>query len=332
LLVAALVLAVWAATCFVDRPGPGMLDELLVVAATLSPFIAVVAIPLVTFTLRGRHWVSAAITLVAALLPWLFVLSYASPTGTAATGPEIRAMVLTAHDGAADAPSIVHAVREHGVDVLVVTELSGLLAHELTEHGLDAALRPRWVSVPDDAHGGTRAGIGMWSRFPVTSTHQVPGTTWPAVRAQLDTGQGTFTLIGGHAVPPVPDGAARWRADLAALSDAAQTPGPVLLLANLNATPWHPAFRKITRTGLTDAADAAGRGLRSTWPSALPISLIPLDHALVGGGIAVRSVDTIPVAGTDHRALLATLRLPASTPADSTPQVSPSVSPGAGAP
>ncbi len=306
LLPVALLLAAWSATCLFDEVGQARVDVLLVLLAATSPYLALAAVPVVTLALRGRRWTSAAAGLVGGLLPWVFVLGYAAPAPQEEPrGPAVRTMIVNGHVGEADPAAVVQAVRDHAVDLLVVTELSGLLAHELTAQGLDAQLRPRWVQVPDQA----QAGIGLWSRYDVGAVEEVAGTAWPALRTRVETGRGAVTLVAGHAVPPLPD-VARWRADLRALGDAARVQGPVVLLGNLNATPWHPEFRRLAGDGLDDAADAAGRGLRSTWPSGSPVPLLPLDHALVGGGVGAEEVETIPLGGTDHRALLTTLTLP----------------------
>jgi endonuclease/exonuclease/phosphatase (EEP) superfamily protein YafD len=128
--------------------------------------------------------------------------------------------------------------------------------------------------------------------------------------------EASFTLVTGHVVPPLTHGGTAWGRDLTALraaSAAARASGPVVVLANINATPWHADFRTFSGSGLVDAADALGQGLRPTWPTWSPLALLPLDHALVGGGVAVDQVDTVVIAGTDHRALVVTLGVPRST-------------------
>jgi len=304
---AAALLGAWSATTVLDRVGLDRLDLLLVGLATTAPATVVLAVPVVTAAVRRRRWITAAVAAAAGLLPWLFVLGYAvpGPPADAAAAP-VRAMLVDADRGGADPPSLVATVLEQGVDVLVVTGLSSSMAHDLTVAGLDGHLRPRWVDVPTD---GSPAGTGLWSRADVTGIEPVRGTTTPAVRALLQ-GKAPLTLVAGRAASPQDVGVARWRADLDVLGGAARSPGPVAVLGNLDATPWQPEFRRLTGSGLSDAADAAGRGLRSTWPSWSPVPLLPVDHVLVGGGVDARDVETIPLAGTDHRALVVTLLVP----------------------
>jgi endonuclease/exonuclease/phosphatase (EEP) superfamily protein YafD len=117
------------------------------------------------------------------------------------------------------------------------------------------------------------------------------------------------TLVAGHAVQPSAGGLERWRTDLASFAAAARIPGPVLVLADLNATPWQPQFRRLVSGRLHDAADVLGRGLRPTWPSWTPLPLLPADHALVAGA-GVTGLDLLPVQGSDHRALCVALAVP----------------------
>jgi endonuclease/exonuclease/phosphatase (EEP) superfamily protein YafD len=307
---AAVVLALWAATCLLDGVRPELLDRLVVAAASVSTFAVVAAIPLAALAIRARRWVAAGVAVVAALVPWVFVLGYALPGGPApANGFRLSVMVLNADAdadaGGADAPSVVAAVARQPVDVLVVTEVTGELTHRLTTSGLDPGLQARWASLP-----GAGGGICVYSRYRVTAVEPVVGTRWPAARITVDTGRGSVTVIAGRAWP-ASRGTDVWRSDLAALA-ATRGPGPTVLAGTLDATPQQPAFRRLTRSGLQDAAWVLGRGVRPTWPSWSPLPLVPLDHVLVGGGIGVRWIGTVPVAGTSHRALVADLVVPST--------------------
>jgi endonuclease/exonuclease/phosphatase family metal-dependent hydrolase len=87
-----------------------------------------------------------------------------------------------------------------------------------------------------------------------------------------------------------------------------------VLAGTLDANSQQPAFRRLTGRGLRDAAAVLGRGARPTWPSWSPLPLLALDHVLVGGGIGVRAVGTLAVAGTSHRAIIADLVVPGGVP------------------
>jgi endonuclease/exonuclease/phosphatase (EEP) superfamily protein YafD len=297
----------WAATSLLGTTGASMLAGAVVAGAATSPVVAVLAVAVGGLALRSRRWVTAGVAIVAGLLPWVFALPYAVPAGTGgARSATVRVLVVNAQDGAADPADVVAAARGQAVDLLVVTELSSKLAHELTTSGIDATLTARYVS----DLSSPQAGLGIWSRRPIGPITEVTGTRWPAVRTRFDAGRG-LTVVAGHAVRPLPNQVDRWAADLDALGRAADGSTPVVVLGNINGTPWNAQFRGLASGRLHDAADVLGHGIRPTWPAWFPLPLLPLDHALVGGGVGVRSMDAIPVGRTDHRALLVTLLVPA---------------------
>jgi endonuclease/exonuclease/phosphatase (EEP) superfamily protein YafD len=320
-LVSALLLG-WSLTCLIDLDSPRTLVDWLAVAAALSPLTSVFAVLVTAFALRGRRWIAGGVAIVAGLLPWLFSLPYAIPASTQpGIGTPLRVLVVNAREGQADPRSIAATVREHGIDLLVITELTNRLAHDLTISGIDGRLVARWVSVPQiPARGAAaQAGLGIWSRSTMSDITEVKGTHWPAMRATLDTGHGRLTVVAGHVAPPTPASAGSWSTDLATLHEAGDVPGPVTVLGGLNGTPWNPQFRAAAGAGLHDAGDVLGRGIRPTWPSWLGIPLLPLDHVLVGGQVDVQSLIGATIDGTDHRALLVTLLVP-DEPADGEPK------------
>jgi endonuclease/exonuclease/phosphatase (EEP) superfamily protein YafD len=259
----------------------------------------------------GRYLLTAGIAAAAAVLPWAAVAGYGAGGPGAAPGRGdlgVRVLTVSAAEGHGDAAQIVDAVRSRQADVVVVTELTGTLAHDLTVNGIGGTLNPSWVDVEGTAAGG----IGVWSRFDTRSITPLAGTRWPAAQIVLDTSAGSITLLAAHVSAPSPREAGRWREDLRAIGAAAGGNQPRLVVGDLNATAWHAAFRSLSSAGVRDAADVLGSGLRNTWPQWAPIPLAALDHVLVGGGVGVRSVETLAIDGTDHRALLveATLRSP----------------------
>jgi hypothetical protein len=163
------------------------------------------------------------------------------------------------------------------------------------------------------------ASGAVWSRVPVTGRGEVEGGfEQPTVRLAVD-GAPAVELTAVHTVPPAtsPASVRGWVRDLAAL------PGPApdvlrVLAGDFNATFDHAALRAVLRLGYADAARAAGRGLAWTWrPLHLRFPRLALDHVLVDRRVHVAAVDLVPVAGSDHRAVVAELVLPAAKgPAD----------------
>lgn len=114
---AAALLAAWSATVFADLGG--LLGVVTVTLAATAPLVSVLAIPVATLSVRRRRWESVVVTVAAALLPWYFVLGYATaePPPTK-QGVPVTVLVVNAHAGKAEAADIVAAVRTHKVDVV----------------------------------------------------------------------------------------------------------------------------------------------------------------------------------------------------------------------
>jgi endonuclease/exonuclease/phosphatase (EEP) superfamily protein YafD len=127
-------------------------------------------------------------------------------------------------------------------------------------------------------------------------------------------GAGPVELTAVHTMPPVafPRAVRDWTRDLAGLP-APDASTLRVLAGDFNATLDHAALRAVLRTGWADAAQRTGRGLSWTWrPLRLPWPRLVLDHVFVDPRIGVAAVDLVRVPGSDHRALVADLVLPAS--------------------
>jgi endonuclease/exonuclease/phosphatase (EEP) superfamily protein YafD len=300
--VAAATLLTWAAVCFVDSGLPA-----LAALAALVPAVSVLAVPVIALSAGGRHPIPLLVAVLAAVMPWLLVAEYAAadpgPAGRTAT---LRVLTVDSQDGKADPSQIVALAQESAADVVVITELTMKLSHDLTEVGLANVGESRWVEMRSTGEDGA----GVWTRLQVSEKSLINGLTRPAGRLVLQTEAGplgmTVVQAGGRPLAP----GRTWRRDLKRLTAAPPEPARRIVVGDLNATPWSPAFRKVTATELRDAADVHGRGLRPTWPAWSPIPLVPLDHVLVSRGIGVSAVESAVIAGTNHRALLVTLVLP----------------------
>jgi endonuclease/exonuclease/phosphatase (EEP) superfamily protein YafD len=304
LLAAAIVLVLWSVTCLLDLAQPG-----IAAAAALSPMITVLAIPLVALGVGRRHPIPAAVATLAAALPWVLVASYGAagpgPTSPAA-GAALRIMTVDANGGTADARRIAELARSYAADVVVVTELTSALAHDLTVEGLNAVVTARVVQISADG----ASGVGIWTRADLKEAKEVDGLSRPAASGILQTPNGPISLLAAHSADSALGRGSDWRGDLQDLPGHVPAGERRIIVGDLGATPWNPAFRNFASDEWNDAADVVGRGLRPTWPSWSVLPISPLDHVLVAGKLGVSGVDTANVQGTDHRALIVTLVIP----------------------
>jgi hypothetical protein len=157
------------------------------------------------------------------------------------------------------------------------------------------------------------ASGAVWTRLAVRDRGAVPGSfEQPTVRLAID-GAPDVALTAVHSAPPAtsPSAVRAWAGDLAALPDP--EPGVLRVLAgDFNATLDHADLRAVLGRGYVDAARAVGGALAWTWrPLRLRFPRLALDHVLVDPRITVSAVGLATVAGSDHRAVVADLVLPA---------------------
>ena len=159
------------------------------------------------------------------------------------------------------------------------------------------------------------ASGAVWTRLTVAGRGAEPGTfEQPTVRLAVG-GAPDVELTAVHSAPagdlavaPCAPG----REDLAALPDP--EPGVLRVLAgDFNATLDHADLRAVLRRGYVDAARAVGGALALDVAAAAAAAFprLALDHVLVDPRITVAAVELATVAGSDHRAVVADLVLPA---------------------
>ncbi|WP_433391141.1 endonuclease/exonuclease/phosphatase family protein [Micromonospora sp. KLBMP9576] len=286
----------------------------LVQLLAFTPYAAAGSLLPLLLALALRRRGPAVVAALASAALVAVVAPRALPSGQPpAAGPTVRLLTANLLAGAGDAGALVDLVRRHRVDVLAVQEFTPAAEVELQRLGLDGLLPHRQLSPSI----GT-VGSGLYARFPISAggvRHNRGG--WG-----FDQAHGTVAVPGAPAIrvesahPSAPyavDQVGHWRTDLAAQPPA--TPGgPLGILAgDFNATLDHGPLRALLDTGYVDAADQVGAGLVGTWGpyDGDWIPPVTIDHVLVDRRIAVRSVAVHRVPGSDHRAVLAELRLPA---------------------
>jgi endonuclease/exonuclease/phosphatase (EEP) superfamily protein YafD len=227
-----------------------------------------------------------------------------------AAGPVLRVLTANLLFGRAGAQAVAELACRTHADVLFVQELTDHAAARLQRAGL-ADLLPHGVTqlVPR----GTR--VGIYARYPLRGAPPVAPPSAARCTARLDLPSGQFVQLACiHATPPKPPwspgASARWRGQLSALASPGDSPR--ILAGDFNATLDHVQFRRLLRRGYVDAASQAGHGLSPTWgpqPGRRP-ALLTIDHILTDRRCAVLTTSVHWLAGSDHRALYAELRLP----------------------
>lgn len=287
----------------------------LVQVFAFTPYAAAGAWLPAVLALATRRRLGAAVGVVAACLLAVAVLPRALADGDRgpATGVPLRVLTANVLAGEADPATLVRLVRDHDVAVLALQEFTPALQTRLSALGMDALLP---YTSPAPANDTT--GSALYSRHPITDAGfrrngggflQAYGTIQPP-------GAGPLLVESAHPVAPynVPV-LGDWRSDLAGQPRPDPAGPPRIVAGDFNATLDHRALRDLLARGYRDAAAVDGAGLAGTWGAYGPGPSLPpvtIDHVLVDRRIGVRDVQVHGVPGSDHRAVFASLTVPAA--------------------
>ena len=255
----------------------------------------------------GRWKTSALFGALAAINLWMIVPLYLGKTEQPlSSSAPIRIVFANVNTRWGDPERVAEVVGRFRPDVLVLEEVSEAwlaeLAPVLSEY-------PSAVSRPREDN----FGILLCSRFPFMQSRilSIGEAGVPSAMAEIETPSGRCTVLATHLCPPTGDRYYRWRnSQLAGLpSFVRQASSPVLLLGDLNVTPWSPFFRRLLReTGLKDSS--RGRGPQATWPAFFPLLGIPIDQCLHSPSIAILRREVGSPIGSDHFPVILDVVLP----------------------
>ncbi|TPG34250.1 endonuclease/exonuclease/phosphatase family protein [Mycolicibacterium hodleri] len=304
-----LLLAATAALAVRYAPIPGHRTLYLVIA---SPYLMLAAPAAIVVLAWGRRWPLAGLAclltavLVAIQVPW-FVRVTPDPSSVG-----VRVMTLNMLYGEADPADMVR-VAEGSADILLAQELTPEAVQGLSAAGIQKEFPYRAL----DARPSS-AGVGIYSRYPITYSTRIPGYMLAMVNARVRIPRITHdvSLLSVHLDAPWPRAIDGWHRDLAKLPStvsevAAQAgEGAVLIGGDFNSTIDMLPFRQLLANGYQDAARQAGSGRNFTYPANKRYPpVLGIDHVLTRNATAV-STETVEVKGTDHRALLTTIMVP----------------------
>ncbi len=205
-------------------------------------------------------------------------------------------------------------VAEQQADVVVLQEVDDAWI-AAAEAGLPGYVKLNNAVARDD-NFGMAMFVGSAREVRGAALHWDPARV-PRLEAEVLVRGRWVRVLGVHALPPVGAAYAQGRSDqLVALTERIPAnSGPVVVVGDLNATPWSaPYIRLIAETGLRNAA--AGRGPAGTWPSGFGRWLgIPLDHVLLGPGLVAANHRVGPALSSDHRPVVVDVVVPAPSAA-----------------
>ena len=284
----------------------------LVPLVAFTPYVALLGLPVAGLLLLLGRRLPAGLAAAATMVLIVLVAPRAfsdGPPDPRPEGPEVRAMSANLYVGSADLDELREQVVAGEVDVLSIVELTPEADAEVMRSEIGELLPHRLADPQPDA-----SGTGLYSRYPL-ERHPAPGDDGfdlPTIIARASLPEGTVADLYSIHPPPPTNGknAATIRRYLEAIPSAAAGDPPRLLVGDFNATLDNDSLRDLLDRGYADAADAAGDGLTWTWRQSVhpPVAI---DHVIVPEGVEVLGFEAQDLEGSDHRTVLAELRLPA---------------------
>ena len=238
----------------------------------------------------------------ATILPLYFGRSEA----TAPVGRTLRVMLINVNSANTNYAAVKETIGRYAPDLFLIEEANSAWLEGLQ----DMSASYPWMKAQPRSDN---FGIALFSKHPLDHAEivEIGEAGVPSVMARVDVDGTVLTVLGTHPLPPGGSDYSRLRNDqLAALPgflEAVET--PVVLLGDLNATPWCWHFRRLLRrTGLRNSS--RGWGVQPTWPVFSVLFRIPIDHLLHSPDLRVVQRAIGPDVGSDHYPVVVDLRLP----------------------
>jgi len=255
----------------------------------------------ILFALRKQWRWTGALLLLGAIQIGMVGFSLRGPGHVVAQSGDIKlisANVLTSNP---DAQALLDWVAQEDPDLLILLEVNATWLKKLAPlHGQ--------FPYREDHPRGDNFGISLWSRIPMEAKSDWIGEVEiPSILATFQ-GENAFALFAVHPLPPMNRTMVNSRnRQLQAIGElVVASELPVLVAGDMNTTPWSLALSEFkTQTNLHPARTS----WVSTWPVAMPLLGIQIDHVLVSEKLQVVSCERGPDIGSDHWPLLTRFRV-----------------------
>lgn len=295
------------------------------VIVSATPWFVILAVLALILSVISRRWIAMLMALACIGLQvwwqWPFfsastklpaAVDAAMASTRADTGDMIaRVMTFNVYKGHADAKAIVDIVRDQRVEVLALQETTNDFIKKLDEAGIHSYLPYSQVSSSDGVYGN-----GIWSATelgrPVDDEVGSSASFMPGGTVSFNGGATQVRFVSVHTTSPTNDYWQQWKRSLDELSKLRfDTSRRYVFMGDFNATYDHTPFRNILGNRFSDASRQAGEGLKFSWPANVDYvpSFAGIDHIVLDSGMQAGQVRTVKVDGSDHKALLAIVRV-----------------------
>jgi endonuclease/exonuclease/phosphatase family metal-dependent hydrolase len=305
-------LAFWVAFLFFRAIGFDGVWWPLIDLPAITQWAAVTALVPLALSLLGRRFLAAGVAVLTLAGLSTFVVPRLFGHLDAVRGPQLRVLSANLYEGGADPASLVNLVRSTNADVVALEELTPDLLQSLSDDGL-SALMPYQESSPRGFAGGT----ALFSKYPLSDSGRVRllnGFVESYGTVSVPGARPVEVTVVHYCAPADPTQMACWRYGVSQVPSATPKGAIKLLVGDFNLTDDYTAFQKILGTGYRDAGVVAGKSLTATWPfDGKPLPPVTLDHVVADRRLGINGYSVHAIKGSDHRAVLASLNLVASS-------------------
>ncbi len=284
-------------------------------------YVVAAALLALTFLLTRRiRWALGAVALAALNLVPIVPL-FLGPTEVAPHPAQrpLRVLSFNIFGFNRDYDRMLACVQREQPDVLVLLEVTPDWMSAVRR--LSTSYPYQWINAGNDV-----TGIAMMSRVEPrhAETVDLGNHGVPSYLLTFQHANAEVAVLGTHLNWPVSRRAAHIRnTQLAALARLARNyPRPLVVIGDLNTTPFSAHFRRTLRDGGLRPC-VPGAGLTPTWPTYFPPLLIQIDHCVASAQVRAWNFQVGDHLGSDHYPIsvevaadtppVSTSRMPSST-------------------
>lgn len=155
-----------------------------------------------------------------------------------------------------------------------------------------------------------------YSRLPVQREAEERIAGRVCALLNISVGTGSLNIVGLHSPRPtswgIGDYDVFWERTLRLIDE---TPHPLVVVGDFNATQYSSIYQKLKESGLRNAHDVLGRGYVTTWPNwAEPVPPIRIDQAFLSPEVNCVEISEGQGHGSDHKPLILDVQVPARGP------------------
>lgn len=210
-----------------------------------------------------------------------------------------RAMLINVNSELGDPRLVLDAIAAEKPEILVLEEVTDSWMQAMD--GLTNAL-PYWVASPREDN----FGIALFAQNPLLAKNILflGEAAVPSILVSVKMDDRFVEILATHPLPPAGATYTAFRNEqLDRVAECVKDRSPLLLLGDLNMTPWSPSFHRfIEQSGLQDSAK--GYGIQPSWPAHFLLLGIPIDHCLHSRDIHITRRRTGSRVNSDHLPLI----------------------------